>query len=43
METAASELEATGERAYVIGEGGSNALGSLGYVDAMLELTPRVE
>jgi D-cysteine desulfhydrase len=35
MARAADELAARGELAYVIPEGGSNGLGSLGYVDAM--------
>ncbi len=34
----AAELRAAGRRPYVIPEGGSNALGSLGYVLAMSEL-----
>ena len=38
MQDAASELTRRGERAYVIPEGGSNGLGALGYVDAMLEI-----
>ncbi len=38
MADAASELSRRGERAYVIPEGGSNGLGALGYVDAMLEI-----
>jgi D-cysteine desulfhydrase len=38
MEGVASELRAVGRRPYVIPEGGSNALGSLGYVLAMAEL-----
>lgn len=32
------ELEAEGRHSYVIVEGGSNGLGALGYVNAMLEL-----
>jgi len=38
MEEIAADLRARGRRAYVIPEGGSNALGSLGYVLAMEEL-----
>jgi D-cysteine desulfhydrase len=38
METAAAELRARGRRPYVIPEGGSNALGSVGYVLAVEEL-----
>ncbi len=40
---AAAELEARGERPYVIPEGGSNALGSLGYVDAMREVRAQLD
>src|SRR5512138_2646209 len=38
MAAAAEELRARGRRPYVIPEGGSNALGSLGYVLAVAEL-----
>ncbi len=38
MAALADELRAAGRRPYVIPEGGSNALGSLGYVLAMAEL-----
>jgi D-cysteine desulfhydrase len=38
MEVAALELARQGERPYVIPEGGSNGLGSMGYVEAMREL-----
>ncbi len=38
MAEVAAELEARGRAPYVIPEGGSNALGSLGYVVAMAEL-----
>jgi len=38
MEVAALELARGGERPYVIPEGGSNGLGSMGYVEAMREL-----
>ncbi|MBK7586665.1 MAG: D-cysteine desulfhydrase family protein [Myxococcales bacterium] len=40
---AADELRARGERPYVIPEGGSNALGSLGYVDAMREVRTQLD
>jgi len=43
MAVAASELEARGERPYVIPEGGSNGLGSLGYVDAMAEVRAQLD
>jgi D-cysteine desulfhydrase len=38
MEAVAAELRARGRRPYVIPEGGSNALGSVGYVLAVEEL-----
>ncbi len=38
MASIALELTATGKKPYIIPEGGSNALGSLGYVDAMAEV-----
>ena len=38
LEASAGELAARGERPYVIPEGGSNALGSLGYVEAVREM-----
>jgi D-cysteine desulfhydrase/L-cysteate sulfo-lyase len=38
MQEVASELRDGGERPYVIPVGGSNAIGALGYVAAMLEL-----
>jgi len=38
MESVAAELRAGGRRPYVIPEGGSNALGSLGYAVAVAEL-----
>jgi D-cysteine desulfhydrase len=38
MEAVAAELRARGRRPYVIPEGGSNALGSIGYVLAVGEL-----
>jgi D-cysteine desulfhydrase len=43
MASAARELEQRGERPYVIPEGGSNGLGSLGYVDAMLEVRRQLD
>lgn len=38
MDALAEELRSEGATPYVIPEGGSNALGALGYVDAALEL-----
>lgn len=38
-----AELDSRGERAYVIPEGGSNGLGSLGYVDAMREVRTQLD
>jgi len=38
LRSLASEVEQRGERPYTIPEGGSNALGALGYVDAMAEV-----
>ena len=43
MAAAAAELAARGERPYVIPEGGSNGLGSLGYVDAMAEVRAQLD
>lgn len=43
MERAAEELSARGERPYVIPEGGSNALGSLGYAEAMREIRAQLD
>jgi D-cysteine desulfhydrase len=43
MARAADDLAARGQRAYVIPEGGSNALGSLGYVDAMREVREQLD
>jgi len=43
MEAAAAAIARTGERAYVIPEGGSNGLGSLGYVDAMEEVRVQLD
>ena len=43
MAEVASELRARGERPYVIPEGGSNGLGSLGYVDAMAEVRAQLD
>jgi D-cysteine desulfhydrase len=42
MAEVARELAAEGARPYVIPEGGSNGLGSLGYVDAMAELSEQL-
>lgn len=39
----AARLEAQGRRPYVIPEGGSNGLGSLGYVEAMGELRRQLD
>jgi D-cysteine desulfhydrase len=38
MESVASELRTAGRRPYVVPEGGSNGLGSLGYVTCMAEV-----
>jgi D-cysteine desulfhydrase len=43
MQAAANELAQRGEPAYVIPEGGSNALGSLGYVEAMREVRTQLD
>jgi D-cysteine desulfhydrase len=43
MAEVARELSARGERPYVIPEGGSNGLGSLGYVDAMAEVRQQLD
>jgi len=43
MQRWAAELAERGEHAYVIPEGGSNALGALGYVDAMQELRGQLD
>lgn len=43
MADVAREVEARGERPYVIPEGGSNGLGSLGYVDAMAEVRAQLD
>ncbi len=42
MTQRAEQIAHTGERAYVIPEGGSNGLGALGYVDAMREIEHQV-
>lgn len=42
MEAVAGELRARGHRPFVIPEGGSNALGALGYVDAMGEISEQL-
>jgi D-cysteine desulfhydrase len=39
----ADERRALGERVYVIPEGGSNGLGALGYVDAMVEVREQID
>jgi D-cysteine desulfhydrase len=43
MAEAAAEIRAAGGRPYVIPEGGSNALGALGYVRAMEELRRQLD
>jgi D-cysteine desulfhydrase len=43
MEAHAARLRSAGRRPYVIPEGGSNALGSLGYVEAMREVRAQLE
>jgi D-cysteine desulfhydrase len=43
MAEAARALTAAGRRPYVIPEGGSNALGSLGYVDCVTELAAQID
>jgi D-cysteine desulfhydrase len=43
MRAVTEQLAADGERAYVIPEGGSNALGALGYVDAMRETRAQMD
>lgn len=43
MASIAAEAEAHGEVAYVVPEGGSNALGSLGYVHAARELLDQLD
>jgi D-cysteine desulfhydrase len=43
MAELARELGARGEHPYVIPEGGSNGLGSLGYVDAMAEIRQQLD
>lgn len=43
MAAAAEELRAAGRRPYVIPEGGSNGLGSLGYVEAMAEVRRQLD
>ncbi len=42
MAAAAAALRAAGRRPYVIPEGGSSAIGSLGYVDCVAELAAQV-
>jgi D-cysteine desulfhydrase len=43
MAAIAAELEGRGERPYVIPEGGSNGIGSLGYVQAMREVREQLD
>jgi D-cysteine desulfhydrase len=42
MEAAAAELRARGRAPYIIPEGGSNGLGSLGYVECMRETSEQL-
>jgi len=42
MESVASELRLEGKRPYVVPEGGSNGLGSLGYVECMREIAQQL-
>lgn len=43
MRTIAEELRASGKRPYIIPLGASTPLGSLGYVEAMMEITTQAE
>jgi D-cysteine desulfhydrase len=43
MAEAAAALESQGERPYVVPEGGSNGLGSLGYAEAMAEVRTQLD
>jgi len=43
MNEVAHALDARGERAYVIPEGGSNGIGAQGYVDAMQEVREQLD
>ncbi len=43
MERVAMELKARGDLPYIIPEGGSNGLGSLGYVEAMREVREQLD
>ncbi len=43
MEQAAAALRLDGERPYIVPEGGSNGLGSFGYVDAMREVRQQLD
>lgn len=43
MQAAAESLRAQGHRPYVIPEGGSNGLGTLGYIEAMREVRSQLE
>jgi D-cysteine desulfhydrase len=43
MESAASELRIAGKRPYVVPEGGSSGLGSLGYVACMREVREQMQ
>jgi len=43
MAAVAESLEANGDRPYIIPEGGSNALGTLGYVECMAEVRRQLD
>ncbi|MEZ4223968.1 MAG: D-cysteine desulfhydrase family protein [Polyangiaceae bacterium] len=43
LEAEAAELRTAGKQPYVIPEGGSNAIGSLGYVEAMREIREQLD
>ncbi|MFO0618123.1 MAG: D-cysteine desulfhydrase family protein [Polyangiaceae bacterium] len=43
MRSVAADLSAAGARPYVIPEGGSNGIGSLGYVEAMREVRAQID
>ncbi len=43
MEQVAAELRSHGQQPYIVPEGGSNGLGSLGYVEAMREVREQMD
>lgn len=43
LEQTGKDLEAKGQKPYIIPVGGSNSVGSVGYVNAMLELKPQLK